>query len=164
MASEKQIRANQQNALKSTGPKDTSKTSKNAMKHGLTSTKLIEEHQKDAREMYDDLVKNLNLTSHVELLIGIRMAHALWKLKCINTNQMVRQGNAWANKFNDKLFLNTVVEEKPYEIETEINPNITEHDELIGRYETATENSFYKALNMLVRVKKEKLASLFEND
>ena len=41
MTSEKQINANKRNAKSSTGPRDTSKTRFNAVKHGLLSRELI---------------------------------------------------------------------------------------------------------------------------
>ncbi len=53
MVSEKQLKANRRNAKLCTGPKDTSKTKLNALKHGLHSNQVI--ISGESREEFDEL-------------------------------------------------------------------------------------------------------------
>lgn len=53
--SEKQIKANIENAQKSTGPKDTSKTRFNPLKHGLLSKEIWSIISKEERVLLNEL-------------------------------------------------------------------------------------------------------------
>ena len=55
MISEQKLNANRQNSKLSTGPKDTSKTRYNAVKHGITSKQVVVPQVDgiDAAERYD---------------------------------------------------------------------------------------------------------------
>lgn len=80
--SEARVLANRRNALESTGPKDTSLTRFNALKHGLSARVLVVLPQEDPRE-YAAIVEALRHefqpeTATEEILIQ-QMASSLWR-------------------------------------------------------------------------------------
>ena len=82
MTSQAQIDANRRNSKKSTGPKDTSLTSSNALKHGLTANRFVvlpgenlSEYEALVDRMYEDYKPQ---TVFEEVLID-RMANAVWR-------------------------------------------------------------------------------------
>ena len=82
LTSEAKALANRQNALKSTGPKDTSLTRFNALKHGLTAKKLVVAPFEDPTE-YEGIIEALRQdfrpqTSIEEILVQ-QMAACLWR-------------------------------------------------------------------------------------
>ena len=84
MASEKQLRANQQNALKSTGPRTSEgKTvvSNNRMTHGILSSKLLlpNENEDEYRALLADLQNDLRPVGTLELTLVERIAVSLWR-------------------------------------------------------------------------------------
>jgi hypothetical protein len=80
--SEAKASANRQNALKSTGPRDTSLTRFNALKHGLTAKRIIVMSKEDPAE-YEALLEALRQdfqpkTSVEEILIQ-QMGASIWR-------------------------------------------------------------------------------------
>lgn len=85
MASPKQIKANQLNAQKSTGPKTEeakSIVSKNAVKHGLLAreTLLPWENGDELIALRERLIKALNPEGELELLLTDRIISLTWRL------------------------------------------------------------------------------------
>ena len=84
MSTQSQIDANRQNATKSTGPKTPegkANSSRNAVKHGLTSDQLTVPHLEE-KEEYETLLADLMgefqpATPHEKILVE-RMAHNQW--------------------------------------------------------------------------------------
>ena len=72
MTSEIQVEANRRNALKSTGPRDTSLTRFNALKNGLTAEKLVVtryENREDYESLLEALRRNFQPQTAVEHIL-----------------------------------------------------------------------------------------------
>lgn len=86
MATEKQIRANRSNALKSSGPKTKAgklKSRLNALKHGLTAEHVVvfDESATDFERFYHDVVEALEPVGTFEEQLSERIAIASWRLR-----------------------------------------------------------------------------------
>ncbi len=81
--SEKRIAANRANALKSTGPKDTTKTRFNGVKHGLTAMHALLpwEHTGDLQAMLESFESRFAPTDNFERLLVKQAAEAFWRLE-----------------------------------------------------------------------------------
>ena len=85
MSTRKQVAANRRNAQKSTGPQSAAgkaQVSRNAVKHGLTSRRwvLADEDRDHFLEFSLDMQAELGAEGRLELLLGHRVALALWRL------------------------------------------------------------------------------------
>ena len=80
-ASEAQLAANRANAQKSTGPKDTSKTKFNGIRHGLTATHslLPWEHKEDLEAIQEGFEQRFEPTDLFERLTIKNAAEAYWR-------------------------------------------------------------------------------------
>lgn len=91
MTSEAQIQANQLNALQSRGPKDTTKTCFNALKHGILAKELslkkpwLLENPKEFKQILQFLLNDLKPTSVIESILVERIAVAYWRLRRVLT-------------------------------------------------------------------------------
>jgi len=85
MSTEKQIKANRQNAQKSTGPKtDEGKkaVSQNAVKHGLFAESVIKgENEADYEAFHDEMLAELAPVGMVELMLAERVVSLWWRLR-----------------------------------------------------------------------------------
>ena len=86
IASDKQVRANQQNALKSTGPKTPEgKTAvrHNALEHGLLSQEVLlpEEDEAPLKESGESLRAELQPVGELENLLVERIIATIWRLR-----------------------------------------------------------------------------------
>jgi len=85
MSTEKQVKANRQNAQKSTGPKsDQGKAavSQNAVKHGLFAESVIKgENPADYEVFHDKMLAELAPVGLVEAVLADRIASLWWRLK-----------------------------------------------------------------------------------
>jgi hypothetical protein len=85
MASKKQIEANRRNAKKSTGPKTPAgkaRSAQNAIKHGLTSRRVVlaDENEAQFNELRMNLHEDLAPQSQLETLLVNRIAAQQWRL------------------------------------------------------------------------------------
>jgi hypothetical protein len=82
-ASEAQIAANRANALKSTGPKDTSKTRFNGIRHGLTATHVVLpwEHKEDLEAIVESFETHFQPIDDYERLQVKVAAEAYWRME-----------------------------------------------------------------------------------
>ena len=93
MATEKQIEANRKNALKSTGPKTTdgkARSSKNAIKHGLTSEALVlgDEKADELKTRVDAWNTDLRPRNVAERALLTRAAESCWRLeRCLRAER-----------------------------------------------------------------------------
>lgn len=80
MTSEKQIQANQENAQKSTGPKDTGKTRFNAVKHGLRCTfrLLADENPEEFSDRLILMLRDYEARGPVEVDLVTRIVEMQW--------------------------------------------------------------------------------------
>jgi hypothetical protein len=90
MATERQIRANQVNALKSTGPKTEAgkaASSANALRHGLTARQIVlsGENPAEFEALREDLARELTPLSAAEALLVDRLAQLFWRLRRVPT-------------------------------------------------------------------------------
>ena len=85
MSTQKQTKANRQNAQKSTGPKtDEGKAavSQNAVKHGLFAESVIKgENEADYEAFHDNFLAELAPAGAVELMLAERAVNLSWRLK-----------------------------------------------------------------------------------
>ena len=95
MASEKQIRANRENAKRSTGPRTAAgrmKSSQNALRHGLSLKLYIDG---ETTNKIDAIVPSLvsDPTDKTQLMAAVQAAHAqldLLRIRCVR-NQMLME-------------------------------------------------------------------------
>src|SRR5215217_4894666 len=157
MASDKQVRANRQNALKSTGPKTPEGKDVvrlNAVKHGLLSQEILLPNENKAafEELSERLREELQPVGELESLLVDRIIAAHWRLR--------RLGRVEAGVFAWEL--------------SSISSSVSQYDEVtetaalglsfirdgntanafskLSRYETNLERSLYKALHELQRL------------
>ena len=85
MSTQKQIKANQQNARKSTGPKtDEGKAavSQNAVKHGIFAQSVIKgENEADYEAFHDKMVAEMKPVGPTEILLAERIVSLWWRLE-----------------------------------------------------------------------------------
>src|SRR5688500_17144972 len=86
MTSEKQIDANRQNALKSTGPKTPEGKAAvrlNAVKHGLLSQEILlpGEDEEALKELSEHLWAELKPVGEMEILLVDRIIASYWRLR-----------------------------------------------------------------------------------
>lgn len=140
MISEKQLVANQQNALKSTGPQTAEGKEivcKNAIRHGiLCKDVVIEENEQEQFDIFRlNLMNHLSPIGELELFLVERIISSAWRLKrVIQVETLIYQNNLGA----------------PYEkktIRSAFVGNIScKTMTTLSRYEVTLEKSLYKAL------------------
>ena len=90
MTTEKQMKANRENALVSTGPvtaKGKALVSRNAVKHGIFAKDIIivtgdgKEDERQYRELLDGLITSLNPSGRMECLLVEKIAVDYWRLR-----------------------------------------------------------------------------------
>ena len=90
MTTEKQMKANKENALVSTGPvtaKGKALVSQNAVKHGIFAKDLIittgdgKEDEREYRELLEGLIASLNPSGQMERLLVEKIAVDYWRLR-----------------------------------------------------------------------------------
>ena len=85
MATQKQIKANRQNARKSTGPKsDEGKAavSQNAVKHGLFAESVIKgENEAEFEAFHDQMLAELSPVGMIESMLAERIVSLWWRLR-----------------------------------------------------------------------------------
>ncbi len=82
VSSSARITANRRNSLKSTGPRNTSSTRFNAMKHGLTAKKMVVtpyESEKDYEVIVEGLRQDLHPKTNIEEILIQQVASTLWR-------------------------------------------------------------------------------------
>ena len=86
MTSQKQIEANRRNAQKSTGPRTAegkARSSRNTLKHGLTSTRVVmfDEDREEFESIRQQLVAELAPGGGFPAILAGRIAAASWRLR-----------------------------------------------------------------------------------
>ena len=85
MSTEKQIKANRQNAQKSTGPRTAegkTAVSQNAVKHGLFAESIIKgENEADYEAFHDKMVAEMKPAGPTEILLAERIVSLWWRLE-----------------------------------------------------------------------------------
>jgi hypothetical protein len=94
MTTKKQMEANRRNAKLSTGPTTAAglaRSSKNALKHGLTAADVtVDDAEEKAFEAFrDDIVEDLGAVGTLEEELAQRIALGLWRLRRVPRLEMV---------------------------------------------------------------------------
>jgi hypothetical protein len=156
MTSEKQIEANRENAKLSTGAQDTSKIRFNALKHGLAARNIKrEEDLEEINILIDSLRDELKPSNVFEEIALNRIAVSLWKLNKITGIQSLEFYNSIVKAEESSAFDPPFISKK----EKELCPEISHNGEALQRYEINAENSLHKAINLILKIRKEKLGS-----
>jgi hypothetical protein len=123
--SEKQLAANQLNALKSTGPRTAtgmSISSKNAIKHGLRSAEVVipGEDPSEFDSFRQDLLDDLSPVGQLEVMLADRIVGAFWKLR--RSGRM--ENELYMTLMNPDHSEKTIDKKEPYEFQlTCTNPD-----------------------------------------
>jgi len=161
LATEKQIAANQRNAQHSTGPRDTSRTSQNATKHGLLAAGATELDRAIHANLVALLAKHFRPAGPIEVWLVDQIALHMARLQR-------------AVELEQKCFAGEIPHEKPpplslYDVitggkaaleqdgpgQTSLTTrDIGKFNDTVGRYETALENKLYRALHELERLQR----------
>ena len=155
MTSEKQVQANRQNALKSTGPKTPEGKDVvrlNAVKHGLLSQDILLPNEDKAafEELSERLSEELQPRGELKSQLVERIVAAHWRLRClgrVETGIFVRELSRGFARESDS------------ESDTATlgmgfirDANGANAFSKLSRYETALERSLYKDLHELQRL------------
>lgn len=167
MVSEEQLKANQVNALKSTGAKteEGKEIAKlNALKHGLLSKEVLlyGENAQTLEQLGKDLRKQLQPVGQLELILVDRITSSVWRLKraltvesAAMTYQNLTSKSRRSFDFDEFDFSLEIKPAEGKEIQKarQLIRMIANDDmEKITRYEKAIEKQFYKAIHELVRL------------
>ncbi|HEY7388107.1 MAG TPA: hypothetical protein VH640_06335 [Bryobacteraceae bacterium] len=106
MASAKQVAANRQNALKSTGPRNTQNVRFNALRHGLRASILIlsDEKAEAFNRLLEDLETEWQPRTPTEFIQVERMAVNYWKLARADRREAFFRLNDMPDRFVDQSF------------------------------------------------------------
>ena len=148
MATKKQLIANRKNAKKSTGPKDTSLTRLNALKHGILSEEVLLEGEKrrDLEELGKRLRQELAPQGELEIILVDRIISSIWRLKRALRVESAIMSYDYEEGLHD-------YEGKPRDERQACRRMFWGKDnETVLRYETTIERQIYKALHELIRI------------
>ena len=148
------IEANRKNAQKSTGPKDTSLTRLNALKHGLLSKDVIIEGED--RRAHEELGRRLRLElapqGELENIFVDRIVSSAWRLKrAIRVERDYIQAEYEDCKFAD---FSGTKRQDDQAWNLVVARELGNSNALLNliRYETTIEKQIYKALHELLRL------------
>jgi len=151
-------KANRRNAKKSTGPKDTSLTRLNAMKHGILSKELVldGESKKELERLGKSMRLELVPEGEMELLLVDRIITSTWRLRrAIQIERAFLQSEYNNSSFDSYNEIPRSRDKTWNHIVSRELGNDTAWLNLL-RYETAIEKQIYKALHELMRVQSAK--------
>jgi len=184
MASDRQIAANQANALRSTGPRSLAgkaRSNQNAIKHGLTAQHgmLPGEDPEEFKGLRQAMFNSLNPQGALENQLVERAASLMWRLRRFPVFEMALfewVAHYQAEKYDDT---DDVIEFVPVERRNDLNPDLeASNDDLadglkvgrmfeallsadltskLSRYETSMQNQLSMTLKELRAFKAERL-------
>jgi len=148
MATKKQLLANRKNAKKSTGPKDTSLSRLNALKHGILSKEVLlkNEKKKDLEELAKRLRQELAPQGELEIILVDRIISSIWRLKRALKVESALMSYEYEDGLHDW-------NGKPRDERLACKDMLVGKDnEMVLRYETTIERQIYRALHELIRL------------
>jgi len=153
LATKKQLIANRKNAKRSTGPKDTSLTRLNALKHGILSKEVLleGEKRKDLEELGRRLRQELAPQGELEIILVDRIISSLWRLKRALKVESALMSWEYEEGLNDKW--NNKTGDERYAWKCML---VRSDNQLVQRYETTLERQIYRALHELIRLQSER--------
>jgi hypothetical protein len=146
------VEANRQNAKKSTGPKDTSVTRLNAMKHGLLSNEVLLSWEEKTHLTQLGKRLRLDLAPHgeMEYILVDRIVAALWRLRrlCLVEREMMEGDVDAGVAFGPKHSQRSVT------LGRALAMDLAQYDTYskLSRYESSIERSLYRAFHELLRL------------
>lgn len=148
MATRKQLLANRKNAKKSTGPKDTSLSRLNALKHGILSEEVLlkGEKKKDLEELGRRLRQELAPQGELEIILVDRIISSIWRLKRTLRIESALMSYEYEEGLNDKW--NNEAGDERYACKCML---VGSDNQIVQRYETTIERQIYRALHELIR-------------
>ena len=149
MATKKQVMANRKNAKKSTGPKNTSLTRLNALKHGILSKEVLlkGEKKKDLEELGKRLRQELAPQGELEIILVDRIISSIWRLR----RALKVESALMSYEYEDGLYDDW--NHKPRDERLAYKDMLVGSDnEVVQRYETTIERQIYRALHELIRL------------
>jgi hypothetical protein len=152
MSSAAKALANRQNSLHSTGPataEGKAASSQNALRHGLTSKQIVLPGEDAAHydELRQDLLAAYIPSNAAEALLVEELAAASWRLlRARRQETLILQKLAGDEADCDTAFATAFVE-KPKDVAR------------LTRYITSIERAYYRALNKLEQIQKERVAA-----
>ncbi len=160
MATLRQINANRANAQKSTGPKTANgkdQSSRNAIKHGLTSTRTLigQEDPIEFHELRGSLLRDYAPANTQEEILVDRLASASWRT--LRSRQMEQSlCNMSVDQWQDKR-----KGDRPRTAQTENEAliiSMVEDDlwRVMLRYDTQISRDFFRTLNALEKIQKDR--------
>lgn len=180
VASKVKIEANRRNSLKSTGPKDTAVSRFNALKHGLTSEKIVVTPFEDKREytsLLNSLIQDFKPQTTIEHVLIEGMASSLWRSRRIirsekaeieekilqvpiefendesNKRMVTILGNSLPNPTQNQSPIHILDKTKNKRKNLCHEKNLRPTiDQLHIRYESALEHRFYRSFLMLLKI------------
>ena len=162
MTTSEQIEANKENAQHSTGPEDTSKTRYNGLTHGLTAKTIVREEDKEAIEEFRAILnEELKPSNAIEGILIERMTIALWKINKAVQIESTDFHNSEVNA-EDSNYM-TSMDSRFSKKKPIVCIKISENCKAIQEYQERAENSLYKAINLLLKLRNEKLGSVLQN-
>lgn len=149
MATKKQLIANRKNAKQSTGPKDTSLTRLNALKHGILSEEVLLKGEKrgDLEDLGKRLRQELVPQGELEIILVDRIISSIWRLKRTLKVEKALMSYAYEEGLNDKW--NNETGDERYACKCML---VGSDNEIVQRYETTIERQIYRALHELIRL------------
>lgn len=177
MTTENQIEANKENAKKSTGPNDTSDVKFNALTHGILSKSVVIEKgegKEDVEEfkfILQSLREDIKPENILEEIAVEKIAVNYWRLRRIVNAEKgylrIELDNLSKKLEDDVLRLmyskrGTVEDEIEQErLKNQIPP--IAFTDVISRYETSIERSIIRNLELIEKLRKNKLALFRKN-
>jgi len=160
MATEEQIQANRQNALKSTGPKSPEgkhRAARNALKHGLLSHDVLlpGEKAKELRAFREAMFAELAPEGELEEFLADRVVESVWRLRrAVRMERDIIEDKVWRETLSRARSPDAYLGD-PALTGGHVAASTLCHSDTydkLGRYETHIERGLYRALHELQRV------------
>lgn len=147
MTTEKQIEANRENALKSTGPvslEGKSRASKNALKYGILSKDLVVSGEKvsEYQAFRQSLIETFRPEGNMEALLVEKIAYLAWRQRRAIQAESSLFHKGLSNEWNRK------------SLESFFQGREGDCLQNLSRYEANIEKNFYRALHQLKELQK----------
>lgn len=149
MATPAQVLANRQNSLHSTGPRSTegkAASSRNAAKHNLTSKQIVlpGEDPVEYDELRQDMLDTYKPANAIESTLVEELAASSWRLLRARRQETIILAKLAGDSPDPDAAIAAFFLEKPKEVAR------------LTRYITSFERAFYRALNKLEKLQKER--------
>jgi hypothetical protein len=163
MATAAQVAANRANARKSTGPRTLDgkqRCSMNALKHGLSARTVVLNHEDESgyHEVRGSLHRQYQPATPQECMLVDQLASSWWRTiraRQYETDMMNMQVDTLKRRHKNRKTVHTNESDRQA---LAVALTVEPHDDFktFFRYEAAIERSFYRALNQLERMQKER--------